>query len=391
MLNVLALAVFVALGPSQPTSPPAPPATVITPAPSLAPAVESLKERLDRFVATSGVPGATLAVVWPDGRSCRVASGLADRETSAPMPADARMMSGSIGKSFVAATALLLAEQNRLDLDAPLSTILGEEPWFARLPNAADLTLRSLLNHTSGIPEHVTRRDFVEAIHAAPEKSWTASELLAFTLDRPALFPVGKGWSYADTNYIVAGAAIEKVTSRPYNDLVVELWLKPVHLRETSPVTSAHLPGIVPGHTGEADPFFGNARQVGLDGRYPINPQFEWTGGGLLTSSHDLAHWMCALYTDDLLKSASRTQMLDAQPARTGPGDRYGLGTQVLRTPHGDAWGHSGFFPGYVSLAFYFPELGLAAAAQFNTSEFARLGGMRQLLFDAASLAHDAV
>lgn len=356
------------------------------PRPSLQPVVDQLKDRLDAWVERTGVPGATLSLAWPDGRTCDVASGLARKEPAEAMTPHHRMMSGSIGKTWVAVTALQLVDEGVLTLDEPISRWIADRAWFKRIPNADDLTLRMLLQHTSGIEEHVMSEDFLAALKADPRKSWTPEETIAFALDDKPLFPAGEGWSYADTNYILAGIVIEAATGRPYNDLARERLLTPLQLADTEPVEGPELPRIASGYAGPQDPF-APSTEVAANGVFAFNPQFEWTGGGMVTTSHDLAAWACRMFAGEVVPEDLRDDMLDGVAARTGPGDKYGLGVQIMQTPYGTAYGHSGFFPGYLSMMLYFPDLGVAAAVQVNTTDFAKAKGMRPLLFEAAGTA----
>src|ERR1041384_8377206 len=99
-------------------------------------------------------PGLVAAAVMPDGTLRRTAVGIADKENAVVMREESRMPGGSTGKSVFAATASLLAAEGIVNFDDPLSKWLGHEPWFARLPNAAEISLRHLLMHTSGVPDH---------------------------------------------------------------------------------------------------------------------------------------------------------------------------------------------------------------------------------------------
>src|SRR5690606_3874956 len=115
---------------------------------------QKLQHKLDSLQASHKFPGATLAVLLPDGELINIATGIADSLSRSPMTPQHRMLSGSNGKTFFAAAALIL-ETNRLyDLDDPISDLIGEEAWFHRLPNGPDISMRMLLNHTSGIAEY---------------------------------------------------------------------------------------------------------------------------------------------------------------------------------------------------------------------------------------------
>jgi D-alanyl-D-alanine carboxypeptidase len=110
-----------------------------------------------------------------------------------------------------------------------------------------------------------------------------------------------------------------------------------------------------------------------VDGEFAINPQFEWTGGGIASTSEDLARWAKLLYEGNAFDESMLPVMLDGVPARLGPNVQYGLGVIIRETPLGVSWGHSGFFPGYLTEMAYFPDHGIAVAVQVNSSDFPRL------------------
>ena len=338
--------------------------------------------RLDAWRRASGFPGATLGFVLPDGHDGAVATGVSSVADGAAMRPDDRMLAGSVGKTFVAAVALQLVDEERLDLDARIATWLGDEPWFIRLPKARDITLRMLLNHTSGVSEHVMMPEFHETLRAEPWKVWKPEELVAFSLDKNPLFEAGRGWSYADTNFILAGLIIERVTGRRYYDELTDRILRPLRLDATSPLEGPDLPGLVSGYTGEGNPFpVPTDGEVARRGEYlAFNPQMEWCGGGVISNSRDLARWVRALFEGNVLKSATRAAMLEGIPApRLGPNDRYGLGVQMYESPHGPVLGHSGWFPGYNTFVAYYAEHRLALAVQINTDDPAKTKGARTL------------
>jgi CubicO group peptidase (beta-lactamase class C family) len=147
---------------------------------------------VDAWFLRAKPPGATVAFLTEDGRAGAVAVGVSRKDPATPMKPTDRMMSGSIGKTWVSAVMLQLVEEGKADLDAPLSTWLGDRVWFSRIPNHKDITLRQLMNHTSGIREHVTAPDFIAALKEHPDKTWTPEELAAFCLDKDPLFPAAR-------------------------------------------------------------------------------------------------------------------------------------------------------------------------------------------------------
>ncbi len=362
----LALLTALAAGPADP------PATTDLPA-----VVRRVQAALDDLRAEASFPGVSVGFVLADGRSAGVAAGLADVENAVPLKPGDRLLAGSVGKTFVAAVVLQLAEDGALGLDDPLAKWLGREPWFGRLPNARAITLRSLLNHTAGLPEYFERPGFAAALKADPDREWRPAELVAYVLDAGPLFPVGKGWSYADTHYILAGMAAERAAGKPLFAEIDRRLLKPLGLAGVVPSDRRAVPGLVPGYAGPRNPL-GFAGRTLTDGRLVTNPQFEWAGGGLATTPEDLARWAKALYEGKVFKQkATLDAMLagvDAAGGRGGgKGARYGLGVQLRDTDWGPSWGHGGWFPGYRTEVAYFPARRAAVAVQFNTDVGAAL------------------
>lgn len=348
---------------------------------------EAIGERLREFHAAGDFPGATVGFVLADGRSGGAAVGMADLEEGREMQPTDRMLAGSIGKTYLAAVVMQLVGEGKLGLDDPVSRWLGDEPWFGRLPNGSELTVRMLMNHTSGIAEHVQDRAFQEAILAAPDRVWAPAELVEFILDRPALFAPATDWSYADTNYILVGMIVERVTGRPFYEDARERLLEPLGLAATSPSDRPDLPGLVPGYIDASFNPFDFPNKMVEGGRLLLNPQFEWTGGGFVTTSEELARWAKASYEGRAFPQELVDTLLASVPAKTGRGDRYGLGVQVKQSEFGVTYGHSGWFPGYLSEVRYFPEHGIAVAVQFNTDFSRKLGApIRRYLEEVARI-----
>jgi D-alanyl-D-alanine carboxypeptidase len=339
-----------------------------------------LQNALDEWRTSAQAAGASLGVVTRGGRTYGLASGLADRAANRRVLPDQLFMTGSTGKTFFAAVALQLIESGRLDLDAPISKYLGAKPWFGRLPNAKDITVRMLMTHTSGLVRYEMNPKFTADLRAQPDKVWMPEEQIAYLFDAPPPFAAGQGWDYSDTNYIVLGMILEGITGTKLYDEVARRFLGPLKLTYVAPTTSRRIPGLVSGYAGPRDPL-GLPDEVTPGGVFVINPQFEWTGGGYATSARDLARWGHALYTAQAISPKMRDLMIsEAVPARLGPETKYGLGVIVRpTTPVGPAWGHSGFFPGYQTELLHLPESGLTLAVQINSSA-ARPQGTRSLL-----------
>lgn len=203
-----------------------------------------------------------------DGFAFGAASGFADTALKTRLTPSDRLLQGSVGKTYVAAVALQLVHEGRFALDDRVSKYLGNELWYGRLANGTDITIRQLMNHTSGVARYEFKPEFTRDLTASPDKSWAPAELIAY-----------------------------------------------------------------------------------------------------------LARWAKALYEGRAFDPSLLPQMLDGVPARLGRDARYGLGVILRPTPLGMTWGHSGFFPGYLTEVMYFPDTKLAIAVQVNTSVQRSFGG----------------
>jgi len=331
----------------------------------------ALRLALDSLLAAHGtLPGVTVGVAFADGSSIGLAAGFADTVRKTRMTVLHRLPQGSVGKTYVAAVALQLVRERKLVLEAPISRYLATEPWFSRLPNARAITVRQLMNHTSGVVRYEFQPAFTRALTAHPDRVWRPSELIAFVLDGQAPFPAGQGWDYSDTNYILLGMIVERLTGRAFYAELRRRILTPYGLRETVPQDSRSLRGVPQGYAGPDNPFGGRNEMLDSTGRMIINPQFEWTGGGVVSTARDLARWGRALFAGSVLDSGSRAEMLRGVPAPLGPpGTQYGLGVIIRPLALGTSYGHSGFFPGYSTELMYFPDDTLTVAVQVNSSD----------------------
>ncbi len=366
-------------------------ASVVVLAQQPAPAGGVLRDRLqahlDEWRGGASFPGASVGVVLRDGTAIGLVTGVSDRAAGTPMRVEDLLLAGSTGKTFFAAVALQLIEDGRLDLDAPISRYLGDRSWFARLPNARDITVRMLMTHTSGLVRYEMNPRFTADLRAQPDKVWSPEEEIGYLLDAAPPFAAGQGWDYSDTNYIVLGVILEQITGTRLYDEVEQRFLRPLGLTHVRPSTSRRIAGLIAGYAGPRDPL-GLPDEVLVDGEFVINPQFEWTGGGYATSALDLARWGQALYTGRAVSPAMVKLMVDAAvPARLGPETKYGLGVIVrAATPVGPTWGHSGFFPGYQTELLHAVESGVTVAVQINSSA-PRSTGNRSLARVALELA----
>jgi D-alanyl-D-alanine carboxypeptidase len=332
-------------------------------------AQDRVQDALDALRLEHGFPGAAVAWSGPgDAVQTRV-TGMSDPDAGVPITAESRMLAASIGKSFVAAAALALQAEGTLSLDDPISVRLGDRPWFSRLPNHATLTLRHLLSHSGGLPDHVDLPAFQELfLSIGPDDPAPGPEaLVALILESEPLFPAGEGWSYSDTGYLLAGLVLEAATGRAWTETVQERFLLPLALRETEPSDRRELDRLAAGFTGLAGPSAPPMRTLDDDGRMVWHPGIEGAGGGFITTAADLAVWGRLLWSGRAMGAPYLDEML--QGSETGaPGRSYGLGVGINRDgAFGEARGHGGWIPGYVSSLRYYPAQDVAIAIQINT------------------------
>ncbi len=328
---------------------------------------------LDAVCAKYELPGMTAAYVLPDGTVRAFASGLADKESGTKMTVDSRMPAGSIGKTFVAATVIGLAQDGRLSLDDKIEKWLGQEPWFNDLPNAHEITIRQLLMHRSGLADHIydakwiaAARQMVRSLDTDPDYYFKPDELVGYILNRKPLFPAGQRFKYTDTGYILLGLIIERAGGASYYDQVRQRFLDPLKLKLTEPADHRDLPNLAAGYLSPKNPF-GLPEKITAGGKLRYNPATEWTGGGLVSNPRDLAVWAKTLYEGRALEKPYLDELLATDPQDTKKSSKYGLGVYITKSPLGVSYGHGGWSVGYLSHVDYYPDQRVAVAVQTNS------------------------
>lgn len=346
-------------------------AALCAPPPAIAGPAEALQDALESARAEYGFPGATAAAVLADGSVVVAATGLADVESGTAMQPRDRMLAASIGKTFTGATMVALAREGGPGLDNRLADWLGEEPWYERLPNHDTITLRHLLRHRSGLPDHVYDEAFGAEFgrRLATGRSFEPRELVGYVLDDEALFPAGEGFAYTDTGYVLIGLVIEKAADESYYDGVARRFLRPLGLESTSPSDRRDLPGLVPGHLAADNAFGLPQKTFSGEGLLVFHPGLEWTAGGFVSNSRDLARWGAALFGGEAMPGDYVPLLIDSAPIDpVRPAARYGLGVAEFRGGHfGDVYGHAGWIPGYTSSLRHYADHGVTIAFQVNT------------------------
>ena len=332
-LGVAAIFLVGTLGPVASATPSAPTRTTAQSPASADP--DGLQGLVQRIV-DAGAPGATLLV--RDGVSTRTyTSGVADESSGRVLqPADDFRV-GSITKSFVATLTLQLVDRGAIVLDAPIATYLPH-----LLPDGAHITVRQLLQHTSGLFDYTGDPEFTKGLLA--RRSWHPRELVALSAKHDVLFPPGTQWSYSNTNYIVLGILVRTVGDAGMKQQLEDRIIGPLDLDSTR--FYVHARHIVEPHShGYAIRRSGDLWDV----TSRFEPSWAWTAGALVSNDMDLATFYRALLSGQVLPKALLAEMKDTVPAGAGVG--YGLGLLSENLACGTAWGHDGLYVGYYVLA----------------------------------------
>jgi D-alanyl-D-alanine carboxypeptidase len=313
-----------------------------------------LQQILDKAVANpkTVIPGTALYISQPKLGSWSGAAGEANINPSTPMRADDTFRAGSIIKPFIATVVLQLVEEKKLALDERLPAVLPHDV-VALFPNADRITVRMLLNHTSGIPEYVDEK-FNREVIAHPTRIWKVKELLDRAAAFPPAFAPGRRYGYSNTDYNLLGLVIERATGKPWRTAVRERIIDRLGLKHTS------LPE--PGHVSiGSDTAHGYELVNGklLDAT-DVDPSMVGAAGGnsLVTTTEDLAHFLDALLAGRLFQHpGTLEEMLTFVKAADVPGKTgYGFGIERYRFPGGvEVIGHLGTGAGYRAFVGYVP------------------------------------
>ncbi|MGW5850903.1 serine hydrolase domain-containing protein [Streptomyces sp. NPDC055254] len=344
---------------SSPASPvsPASPASPAAPSPDdavfarLTPAVAAeLDAAVRRTMREANVPGVTVGL-WAPGKGSYVRSfGVADKATGAPMRQDLHVRIGSETKTFTVTALLKLVDQGRVGLDDTIGR------YVAGVPNGDRITLRELAGMRSGLFNYSEDADFIKAFEANPDKPFTPRQLLAYSFAHPVRFAPDAEFEYSNTNLILLGLVVEKITGRPLHEVVQREVLVPAGLRRTVFPTDADIPApYAQGYTDQT------ASGKLVDSTH-WNPTWAWAAGAMISDLQDLRTWARVLATGTLLTPATQAERLKTKPINV-PGDGYGLGIFDVQ-----GWiGHNGSLPGYETLTVYLPEAQATMVVLLNT------------------------
>jgi D-alanyl-D-alanine carboxypeptidase len=350
-------------------------------APSACAAVEDdalqaeLRADLDTYLQERGVAehvsAAAMSVSLADCASTLdVSAGTMTFGGSEPVPSSSVWQIGSNTKAFTSVLLLQLEAEDRVSIDDPLGR------WLPEYPQWRDVPIRRLLNMTSGIATFDQQPAFQADYAADPQTRFSTEQLVGYVTGAPST----AGYSYSNTNYILAEMLIERVSGASYGDLLQERIIEPLGLRNTYYRAHLYPPAVT---RREPAGYFSSDDQMpglsGLVGRDVSRDTLSWgrAAGGIISTTSDLTRWERALYAGDLLPARQQAELTSLVSTATGqpieqtsPDDPGGFGlgvTQQTTEPIGTFWLYEGSTLGFRVLHVYLPESGLILALGLNS------------------------
>ena len=317
----------------------------------------TLQKQLDRWQLFAPCLGANVTVIDSVHGKWNAASGYADPDTKALMKVGGRFYIYSITKTFTAVRILQLAEAGTLDLDAPISSYLNN----VSLP--AGITVRRLLNHTSGVPSYTDLSDYTPSIRANPGKPWSYEHARRLTCTGKFDFEPGNGWHYSNTGYMLLARLIEVVTNQSLAHNMEEGVFAPLTLQSTYVAENIDKGSLVSGYCRYLND---------EDAMENVIPRYHpgWCKTGLIVSTtEDTAKFFSRLFSSSLLNERSLVEMKSWVSSKVNPAPHtppqppffrkpgYGLG--LIIDPdwgYGRFFGHGGDGPGFTTMAIYLPD-----------------------------------
>ncbi|WP_236242530.1 serine hydrolase [Streptomyces sp. CC228A] len=322
---------------------------------------QRLQRQLDRLVAQDDGPPGAIAVLTREGRTRVYTAGVGNLATGRPPHLDDHMRIASIAKAFSGAVALRLVDRGLLSLDDTIGSRLPSQPaaWHA-------VTLRQLLQHTSGLPDFSGSPEFQRIIQADPRHVFDSRTLLDFVADEPLLFRPGTLYEYSNSDNIAVALMAEAVTGRRYEDLLRDLVYRPLDLHRTSLPAGHRLPR----------PFLHGYDVTPPDAPEDISEAISasgaWASGGIVSTPRELGAFIRGYGGPALLSAETRKEQLSFRPGDSsepaGPGtNAAGLAIFQYTTRCGVLYGHTGNTPGYTQLAATTPDGTRSLTFSINT------------------------
>jgi D-alanyl-D-alanine carboxypeptidase len=296
---------------------------------------------IERVMRREQIPGAIVGV-WQQGRPAfEGAFGVRDKKTKKPMSTGLYMRIGSETKTFTGTAVLQLVKEGKVGLDDPISR------YLTGVPNGEDITVRELGEMRSGLLSYSANEAWALKFVGNPYFQWAHEELLPYSFTQPPLFAPGTAFNYSNTNTILLGLLVEKVSGETLEAYVGKHLLAPLGMTHTYFPSDAEFPS--PHAQGYTEQTLNGKEAIATD----WNPSWGWSAGAMISDLHDLRIWAKSVATGSLLSPAVQSERERFIPAEGLEPARYGFALFDI-----SGWiGHNGSLPGYQSLTVYEPKL----------------------------------
>ena len=306
---------------------------------------------IDAAVNSTGIPGAMVGIWGPDGNYVKVA-GVADTATKAPMETDFYHRIGSVTKTFTVTALLQLVDEGKIGLDDPISQ------YVDGVMEGDAISLRHLAGMRSGLVDYTTSEQFVMEYLSDPRRAFTPEELVGYVKDLPLQLRPGTTVNYSNTNTVLLGMVIEKVSGSRLSDVIDTKIATPLGMEHTSfPMTNAFPTPHAQGYTNQT-------LDESVTAATDWNPSWGGAAGAMISSLDDMRIWVPALAKGDLLADDTQKQRLHTEPLGEGD-DNSGYGLGLFNS--GGWIGHNGSLPGYKTVSVYLPEKDTTLVVFINT------------------------
>ncbi len=338
---------------------------------------QDLLSRIDRaaqdILTETGVPSASVAIVKDGAIVYLRAYGDARLEPKTPAKSDMRYSIGSISKQFTAASLLLLQEDGKLSLDDPVGK------YIPNLTRANEVTIRQLLSHTSGYQDYWPQ-DYVPPFM---KQEISSEKILDMWARKPLDFDPGTRWQYSNTNYVIAGVIIEKVTRKPLLQFLQTRVFAPLGMESVANIDQEKLGDT--DATGYLRYALGPPRVAPKEGK-----GWLFAAGELAMPAADLARWDISIMDQKLLKPASYRELETEVRLKSGVGTQYGLGVDVTMFSDHRLLSHGGEVSGFTTQNNVFPDDKLAVVVLTNQDAARASGNLARQISTILFTSNDA-
>ncbi|MFE9675277.1 serine hydrolase domain-containing protein [Streptomyces sp. NPDC006259] len=317
---------------------------------------QQIDQAVRRVMEQANIPGVSVGVWTPDKGEHVKSYGVADKDTGRKMTPNLFMRIGSETKTFTVTAVLELVDEKKIGLDDTI------DKYIDGVPNGDKITLRQLAGMRSGLFNYSQDDAFFKALTSDPQRPFTPQQLLDYSFKHPVLFQPGAEFSYCNTNLVLLGLVVEKISGQSLADYIQEHILDPAGLDDTSFPSGNEFP------QPHAQGYTNQTATGAVADTADWNPSWGWAAGAMISTLDDLRVWARTVATgqfpngERMISPATQKERLITPPTPI-PGAGYGLGIFDVQ-----GWiGHNGSLPGYESLTIHLPSAQATLVVLLNT------------------------